>query len=192
MPRRLISTASSIVLASLLSAFEARAGSGQTSSSAVKPPQDFPAGPNRDVVVSACVGCHPVSDVTRHRESRTKWASIVDRMTGEGAQMTDAEAEQIVVYLSVTFGKKVKINEASASVVAETFDFDDKMAEAIVKYRTEHGPFKAWTDLLKVPGVDKRRVEEQSVNLDFSAGAPRASQISSGASRRWMSPRTTR
>jgi len=184
MPRRLISTASSIVLASLLSAFEVRAGLGQTSSSAVKPPQDFPAGPNRDVVVSACMGCHPVSDVTRHRESRTKWAAIVDRMTGEGAQMTDAEEEQIVVYLSVILGKKVKINEASAGVVAETFDFDDTLAGAIVKYRTEHGPFKAWTDLLNVPGVDKSRIEEQKINLDFSSGPPEAPQRSSGASRR--------
>jgi len=96
MPRRLISIASSIALASLFSAVEGRAGSGQTSSSAAKPPQDFPAGPNRAVVVSACVECHPVSDVTRHRESRTTWASIVNRMTGQGAQITDAEAEQIV------------------------------------------------------------------------------------------------
>ena len=164
----------------------------QTTPPVAQPPQDVPDGPHRDVVVRACIGCHPITEVTRRHESRAKWASIVDDMVNEGAQMTDAEAEQIAIYLSVTFGKKVKINEASASVVAETFDIDDAIAAAIVKYRTDHGPFKVWTDLLKVPGIDKRRVEEQQVNLDFSSTAPQAPHVSSGTSSRWMSPSTTR
>jgi len=42
-----------------------------------------------------------------------------------------------------------------------------KLAEAIVKYRTDNGPFKEWKDLTNVKGLDPKRVEEQQGNLDF-------------------------
>jgi len=72
-----------------------------------------------------------------------------------------------VSYLSVAFGKKIKINEATAADIANTFDIDEKLAGAIVKYRTDNGPFKEWKDLTKVKGLDPKRVEEQKDNLDF-------------------------
>ena len=150
-------------------------------------PADFPPGPNRDIVIKACKDCHPVSQITRRRESRVRWAQIAERMVGEGAHMTDAEFEKVVVYLSVVLGKKVRINEASAATISETFDIDEHMAAAIVKYRSDKGPFKTWKDLLNVPGIDPQRIEEQKDNLDFAVLAYFSSAISS----RWMSPSTT-
>ena len=89
-------------------------------------------------------------------------------MIGEGANVNDADFETLVVYFSVVLGKKVKINDATSVVVAETFDIDEKLAAAIVAYRQQKGPFKSWKDIAAVPGINPKRVEEQKDNLDFS------------------------
>jgi competence protein ComEA len=146
--------------------------------SAQTPPQEprpapmttFPEGAGRDVAVRVCSECHPIANVTRHRESRAGWGKILEKMLGEGATITDADWDTLVAYLSVTLGKKVKINEATAAVIAETFDIEEGLAAAVVKYRTQKGPFKTWKDVAAVPGLDAKRVEEQKDNLDFSAG----------------------
>ncbi|HEX5216949.1 MAG TPA: helix-hairpin-helix domain-containing protein [Vicinamibacterales bacterium] len=128
----------------------------------------FPDGTGKAVAVRLCLDCHPVVDVTRHRESRAGWAAILEKMIGEGASINDADYEALVSYLSVALGKKIKINEVSAEAIAETFDVELDTAAAIVKHRTEHGPFKTWKDVAAVPGIDPKRVEEQKDNLDFS------------------------
>src|SRR5690349_7430704 len=51
--------------------------------------QDFPEGPNREVAVRLCRDCHPVTEITRHRESRSRWSAIVDQMSGEGANISN-------------------------------------------------------------------------------------------------------
>ena len=53
-------------------------------------------------------------------------------------------------------------------MIADTFDIEMELATTIVNDRGEKGPFKEWKDLLKVPGVDPQRIEEQKDNLDFS------------------------
>jgi competence protein ComEA len=128
----------------------------------------FPDGPGRDVAVRLCSDCHAIVDVTKHRESRARWGQIVEKMIGEGAQINDADFETLVIYFSVALGKKVKINEAAARVISETFDLEEELAEAIVKHRSQKGPFKTWRDIAAVPGINPKRVEEQKDNLDFS------------------------
>jgi competence protein ComEA len=130
-------------------------------------PQGFPEGPGRELVIRICSDCHPTTRVTKEHQWRAKWAELVDKMVGEGAQVKDDDFDPIVSYLSVAFGKKIKINEAAAKDIADAFDIDLKLAEAIVKYRTDNGPFKEWKDLTKVKGLDPKRVEEQQGNLDF-------------------------
>lgn len=130
-------------------------------------PGNFPDGPHRDLVVKLCTDCHPVVRLTRMRESRAKWSAVVEQMIKEGVDVRDQDFDKVVTYLSVVLGKKVRINEASAEVIAETFDIDEKLAAAIVKHRTAKGPFKSWKDIASVPGVDAARIEEQKGNLEF-------------------------
>ena len=159
-------------------------GSGQSSSRTAA----FPDHPGRDVVVRICMDCHASSDITRRRESRFRWSVVVDSMVGEGAKINEKDFETAVVYLSVAFGKQVRINAASASVVAETFDIAPEDADKIVKVRNERGPFKSWQEIAAIPGIDAKRVEEQRSNLDFTAGlrlvlqAPAAQASSRAAS----------
>jgi len=43
----------------------------------------------------------------------------------------------------------------------------EREAEAIVKYRTDKGPFKTLEDLKKVPDLDFKKVEAQKDRLVF-------------------------
>ena len=150
----------------LTSAVLVRANATQTTQG-TSTGQVFPEGPGREVAMRICQDCHPAGDIVKHRESRFRWSVIVEQMIGEGASIRDEEFEVIVTYLSVALGKKVRINEASATVIAETFDISEDLAAAIVKHRTERGPFKDWKDVAAAPGVDPKRIEEQKGNLDF-------------------------
>lgn len=178
-----------LLLASFVLAAAATARAGRTDDrlqSAGKTSAAFPDLPGRDVAVRNCLECHPSSDITNRRESRFRWAVIVEEMIGEGARINDRDFDTLTAYLSVAFGRRVKINEVPAKVIAETFDFDAEDADRIVKRRTERGPFKSWQEIAAIPGIDAKRVEEQQTNLDFTAGlhpvlpAP-AAPVSSGA-----------
>jgi competence ComEA-like helix-hairpin-helix protein len=154
----------------LLVAIAGRAGSASAQSPAQPAPADFPPGPNREVVIKACKDCHPVTQITKRRESRARWSQISEKMLGEGAQMNDDEFEKVVVYLSAVLGKKIRINEATAETISDGLDIDEESAAAIVKFRGDKGPFKEWKDLLKVPGIDAQRIEEMKDTFDFSTG----------------------
>lgn len=148
---------------------------GTIRTGAQAPPQasaaDFPPGPGREIVSKACRECHMAADITRRRETRRRWSLILDQMAGQGAQIeTDADWEKALVYLSTTLGRKIRINTAPMSLVAEVFDFTEEQAAAIVKARTAKGGFKTWQEIAAVPGIDAKRVQEQSGNLDFTTG----------------------
>ena len=130
-------------------------------------PLTFPEGTGRETTERICRDCHPAGDILKHRESRFRWSVIVEEMISEGASIRDDEFEVVVSYLSVALGKKIKINEASAAAIAETFDISEEEAAAIVKHRTAKGGFKDWKDVAGAPGVDAKRIEEQRGNLDF-------------------------
>ena len=53
----------------------------------------------------------------------------------------------------VTVSRRIDINHASAQELTALPGVGTVTAEAIVAYRTEHGPFSAPEDLLLVPGV---------------------------------------
>ena len=159
-----------LALLLLLAAIAGRATAAAAQSGAAPAPPDFPPGPNRDVVIKACKDCHPVTQITKRRESRARWSEITESMLGEGAQMKDDEFEKVVAYLSVVLGKTIRINEARSEAISDGLDIDEESAEAIVKYRLEKGPFKTWNDLLNVPGIDAKRIEEMKDTFDFSTG----------------------
>lgn len=147
--------------------------SGAIRTGAQAPPQaaagDFPPGPGREIVAKACRECHMAQDIVRRRETRRRWSLILDQMAGQGAQInTDEDWEKALVYLSTTLGRRIRINTAPASLVAEVFDITEAQAAAIVKARTAKGGFKTWQEIAAVPGIDAKRVEEQRGNLDFS------------------------
>lgn len=72
-----------------------------------------------------------------------------------------------LVFCSVVFADgPTNINTADAQAIAEAIKgVGIKKAEAIVAYRTEHGPFESVDDLTNVQGIGEKTIEENRANL---------------------------
>jgi competence protein ComEA len=79
-------------------------------------------------------------------------------MISIGAKGTDEQFERVMRVLERTL-TKVNVNTATAEEIAPVIDVSNATAQAVVKYRTEHGKFKTVDDLKKVPGLDAAKVE---------------------------------
>ena len=133
--------------------------------------QSFPDGPGNVETERMCKGCHPLENVIRARRTKDKWTEVVDNMVSRGAKGTDDEIELVIDYLSSHFGPrdaaKVNVNKASPAELTAGLEIPGRDAEAIVRYRTENGPFRSIQDLCKVPGVDAKKIEAVQDRIEF-------------------------
>lgn len=60
------------------------------------------------------------------------------------------------------------INTASAEALEELMGIGPKLAQAIVDYRTEHGPFASVEELLRVSGIGEGKLD--AIREDITAG----------------------
>lgn len=75
-------------------------------------------------------------------------------------------AATLLLLSSVTLAEPVNINTADAATMATALEgIGDSRAEAIVAYRTEHGPFQSVDDLAMVKGVGEKILEANRGNL---------------------------
>lgn len=119
------------------------------------------------VFVANCVKCHPAEKVTATRRSRLQWEEVINTMvTTRGAQVSDDDYPVVLDYLVHHHGR-VEINRAPAEDLADVLEIPESMAAAIVNYRGEHGPFKDFDALLKVPGVDAKALEKKRDAVAF-------------------------
>lgn len=56
------------------------------------------------LIQTKCAACHPLTQIAPARKSKEDWGATIDKMIGFGAQISDAEYDQIVDYLSRTQG----------------------------------------------------------------------------------------
>ena len=79
----------------------------------------------------------------------------------------------------------VNVNTADAKTIADALSgIGQKKAEAIVKYRTENGPFKAVDDLTHVSGIGKKTLAKNKNDIllsDTPTPAPAAPAVESSA-----------
>jgi len=127
----------------------------------------LPEGKGKDVVLKMCVSCHGLDRVTSEKYTKKRWSDVVDDMVTRGAEGSDADADAVVSYLTRNFGKPVNINTSTAKEIENGLSFSAEQSEALVRYRSGHGPFKTYDDLLKVPGIDTRLLDEQRKNIQF-------------------------
>lgn len=59
-----------------------------------------------------------------------------------------------------TEGCAVDLNQASVEDLATLRLVGRERAERIIGYREEHGPFKNWDDLKRVPGVSEGTIQD--------------------------------
>jgi competence protein ComEA len=140
-------------------------------SSSMLQAQDLPAGKGKELVENTCGSCHGLDVVVAQHASKDGWASIVDYMVSRGASGTPAEIQTIVEYLAKNFpaaATKTNVNKATSMDLQTQLELTAKDADAIVKYRTDHGDFKDWDGLAKVPGVDTAKLTAKKDSIAFS------------------------
>jgi len=77
----------------------------------------------------------------------------------------------VIEYLSTHFGadavQKVNVNKAGAPDLASALDISAADAGTIVRYRADHGSFKSIQELMKVPGIDAKKIENNRDRVEF-------------------------
>jgi competence protein ComEA len=138
---------------------------------AVAQAQDLPPGKGKDLVENTCGSCHGLDVVVAQHATHDGWSSIVDYMVSRGATGTPEEISTIVDYLAKNFpaaAAKTNVNKASSKDLQTNLELSAKDADAIVKYRTDHGDFKDWDSLAKVPGVDTAKLTAKKDSIAFT------------------------
>jgi competence protein ComEA len=148
--------------AALLTAVFTRLLAGQTPATDPK----FPDGPGKTALFKVCRDCHGPESAVGQLKTRDEWSKTLDEMAANGAQGTDEEWTQILEYLDRNFSL-ILVNKAGATDLAKTLDVPRETAEAVAKYRDEHGRFGAIEDLKKVPGLDAAKVDARKDRFVF-------------------------
>ena len=128
--------------------------------------QDLPEGKGKDLVDQVCGACHGTDLVSSRRATKQGWSYIVDDMVSRGASATNEQIAQINEYLAKYFGQ-VNVNKGPASELQSVLEISQAQAEAIVKYRGEHGDFKSVDDLKKVPGLENAGLDKKKDRVAY-------------------------
>ncbi len=120
--------------------------------------QDLPPGPAKDITDQVCGACHGTDLITARRATKEGWGYIVDDMVSRGASASDDQVKQIKEYLAKNFGQ-VNVNKADSAEIASVLEITPAQADAIVKYRTDHGPYKSVDDIKKAPGLETAKLD---------------------------------
>jgi hypothetical protein len=65
----------------------------------------MPVGPNRELVIKTCIGCHALSNLySTVGRTREGWNRVLDDMTNYGMNVTAQERAQILEYLATSLG----------------------------------------------------------------------------------------
>jgi competence ComEA-like helix-hairpin-helix protein len=119
-----------------------------------------------EAIVKVCVECHSFDDIVVLRRSPKEWKDVVTQMATKGAVATESQFAVIRAYLTRFYGR-VPVNSAAAADLAAVLGISAAQADAIVAYRAAHGKFTDLPALLKVPGVDAAKIEDDPDALKF-------------------------
>ena len=65
----------------------------------------------------------------------------------------------VIPSYSAAKSNKININTASVKELIKLKGIGPALAERIIKYRTEHGPFQKIEDIMKVKGIGKKTLK---------------------------------
>jgi hypothetical protein len=112
--------------------------------------QPLPNGPGKEAFESVCSLCHDAPAAVMGKQwTRAQWDAKVAEMLQEETDVTSQERAAIVEYLAANFkpGGKIYINRATAKDLETLLELSARDAEAVARYRAEHGLFKTVADL---------------------------------------------
>ena len=121
---------------------------------------------NDPLLIKLCVGCHEIDLVVARRHTRQEWDGVVQDMIARGSKGTEEELSFVAEYLSKHFGK-VSVNTAAAKEIQDGLKISDKDAALIVAWREQHGKFKNFEEVRKVPGLDSAKLGDKRGWVSF-------------------------
>jgi competence ComEA-like helix-hairpin-helix protein len=129
----------------------------------------LPDGSGKEAVGKVCTECHDTDNIRKLRLSRDHWSEKIDDMVERGAKGSDQEMMAVLDYLTANFGpdSKLHVNTAPYSELKAVLKLTNEETDAILAYREKNGNFKQWSDLLKVSGVDGKKIEAKKELLVF-------------------------
>jgi competence protein ComEA len=128
--------------------------------------QDLPEGKGKDVLEQVCGACHGTDLVASRRATKQGWSYLVDDMVARGASATNEQIQIINEYLAKNLGQ-VNVNKGPSAELASVLEITSAQADAIVKYRMDHGDFKTLDDLKKVPGLETAKLDSKKDRVVF-------------------------
>jgi len=114
---------------------------------------------------TACGACHTTAMVSEFR-SAPEWEETIEKMVSIGAKASQEQLDAALRFLLRTW-TKVNINTAEAGDLPLVLDIPQDTAQALVRYRAEHGNFKTLDDLKKVPGLDPAKLAARQDRIVF-------------------------
>jgi competence protein ComEA len=128
----------------------------------------LPDGKAKKLIEDTCSECHGLDQVVNSPMSADAWRTAVKSMVKKGAKLSPDEIDSVVDYLAVYFSPdKVNVNSAGPQELQNGLGITPAEAAAILQYRKANGNFKDVTALLKVPGVDPKKIEAKKDQLLF-------------------------
>jgi cytochrome c5 len=79
----------------------------------------LPPGDGRDLVAVACSQCHYLGTIAKIRDGAAGWRLYVSNMVLRGAQLTPAEVDKVVNYLSANLGPGINLPPAKPVALPE-------------------------------------------------------------------------
>ena len=132
---------------------------------------DLPDGPGKAATIRICSKCHAVEKAVSLRQDDDGWSDTIAKMVKMGAQGSDDEFNAVLEYLTKNFGPEVappiNINKADSVDLESSLVLTKTEAAALIRYRSEKGPFKSLDDLRNIPGLDFKKIETQKSRITF-------------------------
>ncbi len=116
-----------------------------------------------------------ISIARRLQDPLAELVKIDPKAVGVGLYQHDVDQKELaamldrVVVSCVNFAG-VEVNSASSALLKHVSGINTRVANAIVKYREQHGPFKARDELLKVPGLGPATFVQAAGFLKIAGG----------------------
>jgi competence protein ComEA len=133
--------------------------------------QVLPEGAGKAETERLCKQCHEIARAISPRLDRGGWEKSMTKMTAFGMKATDQEYALVLDYLVKNFPAeevpRINVNTATAIQLESGLSLKRSQAAAVLAWRKEHGNFKTWEELLKVPGLDAAKLDEKKDRVTF-------------------------
>jgi len=79
------------------------------------PPTPLPSAQAKTILERSCVQCHSLDTVSAHHDTKEGWNKIIADMVSKGAQISDADSDILVKFLTRAQGNTEKLDSTSTS-----------------------------------------------------------------------------